>query len=72
MTKYKIFKDIENVKDGDIFHAKVSSVEGRKVVTLEKSSDDDILDYVWDTPGLVDTVKDWINEDYTPNWSDRD
>ena len=72
MTKYKIFKDIEDVKDGDIFHAKITSVEGRKVVTLEKSSDDDILEYVWDTPGLVDMVKDWINEDYTPNWSDRD
>jgi len=41
MTKYKIFKDIENVKDGDIFYAKVTSVEGRKVVTLEKSSDYD-------------------------------
>ena len=72
MTKYKIFKDIEDVKDGDIFHAKVSSVEGRKVVTLEKQSDDEILDYVWETPGLVDTLKDWIEADYTPAWTDRD
>ena len=72
MTKYKIFKDIEDVKDGDIFYAKVRSVEGRKVVTLEKSSDDDILDYVWDRPGLVDTVKDWIEGGYTPAWTDRD
>ena len=59
MTKYKIF------------NAKVSSVEGRKVVTLEKQSDDEILDYVWETPGLVDTLKDWIEADYTPAWADR-
>ena len=72
MTKYKIFKDIEDVKDGDVFHAKITSVEGRKLLTLEKSSDEDILDYVWETPGLVDTVKEWLEEDYTPNWSDRD
>ena len=67
----KVFNN-EDIKDGDIFYAKVRSVEGRKVVTLEKSSDDDILEYVWDTPGLVDTVIVWIEEDYTPALTDKD
>ena len=31
-----------------------------------------IADYVWETPGLVDSIKEWLEEDYTPNWSDRD
>ena len=39
---------------------------------LDKIDQDVLLDYVWETPGLVDTIKEWLEEDYTPNWSDRD
>ena len=39
---------------------------------LDKIDQDILLDYVWETPGLVDTIKEWLEEDYTPNWSDRD
>ncbi len=68
----KVFKDVDELADGDVFIAKVSSVEGRKVVVLEKQTEDQVLDYIWETPGLVDTIKEWLEEDYTPNWSDRD
>jgi len=68
----KVFRDVDELADGDVFIAKVSSVEGRKVVVLEKQTEDQVLDYIWETPGLVDTVKEWLEEDYTPNWSDRD
>lgn len=68
----KVFRDVDELADGDVFIAKVSSVEGRKVVVLEKQTEDQVLDYIWETPGLVDTIKEWLEEDYTPNWSDRD
>jgi DNA repair exonuclease SbcCD ATPase subunit len=39
---------------------------------LDKIDQDILLDYVWETPEIIDTLKEWLNEDYTPNWSDRD
>ena len=39
---------------------------------LDKIDPDIIANYVWETPGLVDTLKDWIEADYTPAWTDRD
>ena len=69
----KVFgNEADSIKKGDIFIATIDSVEGRTVVKLVKETDDALLDYVWETPGLVDTLKDWIEADYTPAWTDRD
>tara|TARA_B110001454_G_scaffold47004_1_gene46254 strand:+ start:77 stop:235 length:159 start_codon:yes stop_codon:yes gene_type:complete len=39
---------------------------------LDKIDPSVIADYVWETPEIIDTLKEWLNEDLTPYWSDRD
>ena len=39
---------------------------------LDKIDPDVIANYVWETPAIIDSLKEWLEEDYTPNWSDRD
>ena len=39
---------------------------------LDKIDPDVIANYVWETPAIIDSLKEWLEEDFTPCWSDRD
>lgn len=39
---------------------------------LDKIDPSIIADYVWETPAIIDSIKEWLEEDLTPCWNDRD